>query len=233
MLTQTILIVDDDQDITRILEHHLLDEGYTVFKASNGPEALALLSGQKIDLVILDIMLPGIDGLEICRRIRETLHLPIILLSARSSDLDKVLGLSIGADDYMVKPFTPIELIARVKAQLRRATYFNQAGTAQAPADLIKLHGLEIHETSRQVSLYGTPLKLTKTEYDILILLAKNPNRVFSLEEIFEQVWKEKYYNSNNTVMVHMARLREKLGDNTAHTRIIQNVWGVGYKIEK
>ena len=175
--------------------------------------------------------MPQMDGIELCRRIREKHSLPIIFLSAKSSDVDKVVGFSTGADDYIVKPFSTIEFIARVKAQLRRYTYFNQ-NAVQVIEKKINIRGLEIDEVSRTVMLYGETINLTKTEYEILYLMAAAKNRVFTIEEIYESVWKERAYESDNTVMVHIARLRNKIEENPKEPKFIQNVWGVGYKIE-
>lgn len=231
MSQQSVLVVDDDKDIVRFIELSLINERYSVLKAYNGVDAINLINGNDICLVILDIMMPEIDGIEVCRRIRERSNIPIILLSAKDSDIDKVVGLSVGADDYVVKPFSAIELIARVKAQLRRYTFLNE-NASNSIDNLIRIQGLEINETSRIVTLYGDKIKLTKTEFDILLLMAKNPNRVFTLEEIFECVWGDRYFEGNNTVMVHIARLREKLDEAKREDKIIRNVWGVGYKIE-
>ncbi|MGC5328166.1 response regulator transcription factor [Brevibacillus sp. SYSU BS000544] len=231
MIHETILIVDDEQDIVDLIEVHLGNDGYKTVKARDGEEAMAILQSTDIHLVILDIMMPKINGIEVCRRIREKTNIPIIFLSAKTTDTDKVIGLSTGADDYIVKPFSPIELTARVKAHLRRYTYLNTK--VHVPEEnIINIKGLQIDEKSRSVRLYDRPVKLTKTEYDILLLLAKNTNRVFTLEEIFEKVWRDKYYESNNTVMVHIARLREKIEDDPKNSKILKNIWGVGYKIE-
>lgn len=226
-LNETVLIVDDDEDIRNVLKLQLESEGYKVKLASNGEEALSIVDKDEPNLVLLDIMMPKVDGLEVCKIIRQKSLVPIIFLSAKASEFDKVMGLSLGADDYVIKPFSPIELSARIHAQLRRASYFSKNEDTKG---CINLRGLIIDENNRQVKMYGQAIKLTKTEFDILLLLAKNLNRVFSLEEIFERVWKEKYFDGNNTVMVHIARLRDKLGDK--NNQWIQNVWGVGYKIE-
>lgn len=231
MKQQSILIVDDDADIVQFIEVQLKQEGFKVLRAYNGEEALCILDTNDIQLVILDIMMPRMDGIEVCRKTREKYNIPVIFLSAKSSDIDKVIGLSTGADDYIVKPFSTIELVARVKAQLRRYTYFNQV-PSQLHEKKIQIKGLEIDQLSRKVTIYGKLINLTKTEYDILHLMAKHRNRVFTLEEIFESVWGETSYESNNTVMVHIARLRNKIEENPKKSKIIQNVWGVGYKIE-
>ncbi|MED4686380.1 response regulator transcription factor [Bacillus mycoides] len=231
MEKNSILIVDDDRDIIRFVNENLKQEGFSVFSADNGEEALEVLNNNDVQLAILDVMMPQMDGIELCRRIREKYSLPIMFLSAKSSDVDKVVGFSTGADDYIVKPFSTIEFIARVKAQLRRYTYFNQ-NAVQVIEKKINIRGLEIDEVSRTVMLYGETINLTKTEYDILYLMAAAMNRVFTIEEIYESVWKERAYESNNTVMVHIARLRNKIEENPKEPKFIKNVWGVGYKIE-
>ncbi|WP_458118707.1 response regulator transcription factor [Paenibacillus sp. Z6-24] len=226
-----IMIIDDDPDIVEFIHILLTKEQYEVIKVHHAREALQHLEKEDIRLAILDVMMPDMDGIELCRRIRENYQIPIIMLSARAEDWDKVIGLSTGADDYMVKPFSSIELIARVKAQLRRYTYLN-SNLPAVETHTIQIHGLTIDPAARNVDLYGKPIKLTRTEYDILLLLALHKNKVFSMEEIFEKVWKEKYYTGNNTVMVHIARLREKIEDHLREPKIIKNIWGVGYKIE-
>ncbi|PQZ59333.1 MULTISPECIES: response regulator transcription factor [Bacillus] len=231
MEKNSILIVDDDRDIIRFITVNLKQEGFTVFSADNGEEALEVLNNNNVQLAILDVMMPQMDGIELCRRIREKYSLPIMFLSAKSSDVDKVIGFSTGADDYIVKPFSTIEFIARVKAQLRRYTYFNQ-NNVQVIEKKINIRGLEIDEVSRTVMLYGQAINLTKTEYAILHLMAVARNRIFTIEEIYESVWNERAYESNNTVMVHIARLRNKIEENPKEPKFIQNVWGVGYKIE-
>ncbi|MGE6362757.1 response regulator [Bacillus paramycoides] len=231
MTQEVILIVDDDMDISNLIELYLGEEGFEVLKAYDGIEAIEVLNSNEVNLVILDIMMPKLNGIEVCRRIREKNGIPIIMLSAKSADIDKVIGLSTGADDYMVKPFSPIELTARVKAQLRRYTYLNNKFNSQDEG-IIYIKGLKIDAVSRNVTLYDKPVKLTKTEYEILLLMARNVNRIFTIEEIFESVWKEQHYESNNTVMVHIARLRGKIEDDPKDSKIVKNVWGVGYKIE-
>ena len=184
--------------------------------------------------MLLDIMMPGMDGLEMCRKIRETNNIPIIMLSAKSTDLDKILGLGTGADSYVVKPFNPLELTARVKSQLRRYTQLNpNSNTGQNVKNEIAIRGLTINKDNHRVVVYGEEIKLTPIEFDILYLLASNPGRVFSTDEIFEKVWNEKVYEANNTVMVHIRRLRGKMKEDTRQNKIITTVWGVGYKIEK
>lgn len=233
MAAPRILVVDDDEAIADLIEIHLLSEGYQVSKASSGPEALRLVEEEQPDLVILDIMMPGMDGLEVCRAIRRERNVPILMLSAKSEDVDKILGLKIGADDYLTKPFNPLELVARVRAQLRRYLTLNPAAAMRPRTGLITIGGLEIDREGREVRKDGRPVSLTPTEYEILLLLATNPGRVFSSEEIFERVWKERYFQSNNTVMVHIRRLREKVEDDPGHPTLIKTVWGVGYKLEQ
>ena len=206
-----ILVVDDEKEIAELVEIYLVSDGYKVYKADNAQAGLDILEKETIHLVLLDIMMPGMDGLEMCKKIRETNNIPIIMLSARSTDLDKILGLGTGADDYVVKPFNPLELTARVKSQLRRYTQLNPQSNVSSSAKN----------------------ELTPIEFDILYLLASNPGRVFSTDEIFEKVWNEKVYEANNTVMVHIRRLRGKMKEDTRQNKIITTVWGVGYKIEK
>ena len=228
----SILVVDDDREIADLVEIHLVGDGYKVFKAYDAMEGLTVLAEQNISLAILDIMMPGIDGIEMCKKIRETSTIPIIMLSAKSADLDKIVGLSSGADDYVIKPFNPLELTARVKSQLRRYTTFNPGSQVPVSKEIF-LENLSIHKESHQVISYGKDVKLTPIEFDILYLLASNPGKVFSTEEIFENVWNEKMFEANNTVMVHIRRLREKIELDPRNAQIIKTVWGVGYKIEK
>lgn len=230
-MEEKILIVEDEKEIADLLALYLSNEGFQVLQADCGTRAFDILGQNEISLAILDIMLPDMDGLAICRRIRETCLFPIIMLTARTSDLDKITGLSVGADDYMTKPFNPLELVARVKTQLRRYTRYNQGDrTVTAEYDS---GGLYICRDSHLCELYGKPLSLTPLEFDILWYLCERKGRVIPSEELFEQVWKEKYLsNSNNTVMAHIARLRDKLGDEPRKPKFIKTVWGVGYKIE-
>ena len=218
-----ILVVDDEKEIADLVEIYLVSDGYKVFKANNAKEGLEILDQEEIHLVLLDIMMPGMDGLEMCRKIRETNNIPIIMLSAKSTDLDKILGLGTGA-----------ELTARVKSQLRRYTQLNpNSSTGKAAKNEISIRGLSINKDNHKVVVYGEEIKLTPIEFDILYLLASNPGRVFSTDEIFEKVWNEKVYEANNTVMVHIRRLRGKMKEDTRQDKIITTVWGVGYKIEK
>lgn len=232
MAQEKILIVDDEKEIADLIEIHLLNEGYQVFKACNGQEALACLAGNEIHLLILDIMMPGMDGLEVCRKVRKEQNIPILMLSAKSQDMDKILGLSTGADDYLTKPFNVLELLARVKSQLRRYLYLNPTFAQPVPRSLIVIRGLNIDKGQHTVTIYNRDISLTPTEFEILLLLANRPGRVFSAEEIFTSVWGEKCYESNNTVMVHIRKIREKMEDDPRHPLYIKTVWGVGYKIE-
>ena len=229
-----ILVVEDERLLCDGIAEDLELEKYTVERCYDGAEAYERLFVESYDLVILDLNLPGMDGLEMCRKIRETNNIPIIMLSAKSTDLDKILGLGMGADDYVVKPFNPLELTARVKSQLRRYTQLNpNSGASQNGKNEISIRGLTINKDNHKVVVYGEEIKLTPIEFDILYLLASNPGRVFSTDEIFEKVWNEKVYEANNTVMVHIRRLRGKMKEDTRQNKIITTVWGVGYKIEK
>ena len=228
-----ILVVDDEKEIADLIEIYLVSDGYKVYKAYNAADGLDILAKEDIKLVLLDIMMPGMDGLAMCRKIRETSNIPIIILSAKSTDLDKILGLGTGADDYVTKPFNPLELTARVKSQLRRFTQLNPGSDKGKPGAEIQIRGLVINRENHKVVVYGEEVKLTPIEFDILYLLASNPGRVFSTDEIFERVWNEKVYEANNTVMVHIRRLRGKMKEDTRTEKIITTVWGVGYKIER
>ena len=228
-----ILVVDDEKEIADLIEIYLVSDGYKVYKAYNAADGLDILAKEDIKLVLLDIMMPGMDGLAMCRKIRETSNIPIIILSAKSTDLDKILGLGTGADDYVTKPFNPLELTARVKSQLRRLTQLNPGSDKGKPETEIQIRGLVINKENHKVVVYGEEVKLTPIEFDILYLLASNPGRVFSTDEIFERVWNEKVYEANNTVMVHIRRLRGKMKEDTRTEKIITTVWGVGYKIER
>ena len=229
-----ILVVDDEKEIAELVEIYLVSDGYKVFKAENAQEGFDILNKEDIHLVLLDIMMPGMDGMEMCRKIRETNNIPIIMLSAKSTDLDKIMGLGTGADDYVTKPFNPLELTARVKSQLRRYTQLNpNSAVKEAEKNEISIRGLVINKDNHKVTVYDEEIKLTPIEFDILYLLASNPGKVFSTDEIFEKVWNEKVYEANNTVMVHIRRLRGKMKEDTRQNKIITTVWGVGYKIEK
>lgn len=232
-LREKILLVDDDKEILNLLKIYLGNEGYSILKASDGYSALHMLSKETPHLVILDVMMPGIDGIEVCREIRQTMNIPIIMLSAKGQNTDKITGLLTGADDYITKPFDPLELVVRVKTLLRRTYLFNNFSEINKDDDLLELGNLSIRKSTHFVSVNDNEITLTAKEFDILILLATNPSRIFSSEEIFEKIWKEKYYQSNNTVMVHISNLRDKLEYYTEGEKIIHTVWGVGYKIEK
>lgn len=227
----TILIADDEPEIADLIELHMNSEGYRCVKASDGWQAVQAVRAQPVDLAILDIMMPTMDGYEATKLIRESHHLPIIFLSAKTSDLDKISGLIQGADDYMTKPFNPLELVARVNAQLRRSRQFNPASPANA-SSVLEAGGLVIHPERRTVSVYGDPVELTPKEFDILYLLASHPKKVFSSENIYERVWGEAYYEGANTVMVHIRTLRRKLGEGKYKTQWIKTVWGVGYRFD-
>ncbi|MCI8578208.1 MAG: response regulator transcription factor [Lachnospiraceae bacterium] len=234
MAETNILVVDDEQEIADLVEIYLVSDGYKVFKASNAQEGLDILEKEDIQMVLLDIMMPGMSGLEMCKKIRETNNIPIIMLSAKSTDLDKILGLGTGADDYVAKPFNPLELTARVKSQLRRYTQLNpHSNIHENVRNEISIRGLTINKDNHKVTVFDEEVKLTPIEFDILFLLASNPGKVFSTDEIFEKVWNEKVYEANNTVMVHIRRLRGKMKEDERQDKIITTVWGVGYKIEK
>ena len=229
---QTILVCDDDKEIVEAIEIYLQQEGFHVLKAYDGEEALEILKNNEVHLLIMDVMMPKLDGIRATLKIRENSSIPIIILSAKTEDSDKILGLNIGADDYVEKPFNPLELVARVKSQLRRYRELNPSKPHERQ-EVISLKHLEINKVTHQVVCYGESIKLTPIEFDILYLLASNPGRVFGTDEIFERVWHEKFYEANNTVMVHIRRLRGKMKDDTREDKIITTVWGVGYKIEE
>ena len=232
-MAANILIVDDEQAIADLVEIYLKNENYNVFKFYNGKDALNCIENEKLDLAILDVMLPDVDGFSICQQIREKYKFPVIMLTAKEEETDKITGLTLGADDYVTKPFQPLELVARVKAQLRRYTKYNSSEPLREEK-LIEFAGLVINKDTHECTLNGRPLSLTPTEFSILWVLASNRGRVVSSEELFREVWGEKYFsNSNNTVMVHIRHLREKMHDNAEHPKYIKTVWGVGYKIEK
>jgi two-component system response regulator VanR len=234
MPQEKILIVEDEKEIADLIGIYLINGGYEVYKAYSGEEGLRVLDEQSIQLVILDIMMPGIDGLEVCRIIRKDKNIPILMLSAKSEDMDKILGLSTGADDYLTKPFNPLELLARVKSQLRRYLYLNQQNKRDTTKgeDIIAVNGLSINKTEHTVTVYDREVNLTPTEFQILLLLASNRSRVFSADEIFERIWDEPAFESKNTVMVHIRNIREKIEDDPRKPCFIKTVWGVGYKIE-
>ncbi|AJQ57579.1 DNA-binding response regulator [Bacillus thuringiensis] len=224
----TILIADDDLKIAELIEIHLKKEGYQVVKATDGEDAIEIIQSQAIDLVVLDIMMPKMDGYEVTRQIRTKQNMPIIFLSAKTSDFDKVTGLVLGADDYMTKPFTPIELVARVNAQLRRFLTLNQPKVEET--SVLEAGGVVIDFEKRTVHVYGERIDLTPKEFEILYLLASHPKKVYSLENIFQQIWTNDYYDdNNNTVTVHIRTLRKKLGEDKRKNKLIKTIWGVGY----
>lgn len=235
MNNEKILIVDDEKEIRDLVEIYLKGEGYETLKAQDGEEALEILSSNEVDLVILDIMMPKVNGIEACMKIREEREMPIIMLSAKSEDMDKILGLNMGADDYLTKPFNPLELVARVKSQLRR--YYRFKSKNQVPEEdnlqVLTIDELSLNCDTHEVFLGEKEVKLTPTEFDILALLAKNRGKVFSIENIYESVWNQEFMESDNTVMVHIRKVREKIEENPRKPKFIKTVWGVGYKIEK
>lgn len=229
-----ILVVDDEKEIAELVEVYLRNEGYEVLCCYNGASALAAIAQRPPDAAVLDVMLPDTDGFALCAEIRKEHTFPVIMLTAKVEDIDKIMGLTIGADDYITKPFNPMELLARVKAQLRRFQRYNatEGGEAPLPEREHEFRGLSINADSHKVTLYGAPLSLTPIEFSILWYLCENKGRVVGSEELFEQVWKEKYMDSNNTVMAHIARLREKMNEPPRKPKFIKTVWGVGYQIE-
>ena len=231
-MPQRILVVDDETAIADLVEVYLQGEGFTVHKFHNAADALASVNAAPPDLAILDVMLPDMDGFTLCRRIREQHLFPILMLTARGEDLDKITGLTLGADDYITKPFNPLELVARVKTRLRRCTRYNQPAQDPAVPDKLDIRGLQISQATHKCTLFGEELSLTPLEFSILWYLCRQRGRVVSSEELFEAVWGEKYMNSNNTVMSHIARLREKLHEPSRRPKFIKTVWGVGYTIE-
>jgi len=228
-----ILVVDDEQTIADLVEVYLKNENYNVFKFYNGQDALNCIKNVKIDLAILDVMLPDVSGFSICKQIREKHNFPVIMLTAKEGEIDKINGLTLGADDYITKPFRPLELIARVKAQLRRFTKYNTVEPSQEER-IIAFSGLVLDADAHECILNEKKLLLTPTEFSILWVLCSKRGRVVSSDELFHEVWGDKYFsNSNNTVMVHIRHLREKMNDSAEHPKYIKTVWGVGYKIEK
>ncbi|MEW9096272.1 MAG: response regulator transcription factor [Clostridiaceae bacterium] len=231
MEKNTILVVDDEKDIRELIEIYLINEGLKVITACDGIDALEKLKNNNIDLIILDIMMPKLDGIRTCLKIREEKKLPIIMLSAKNEGCDKILGLNVGADDYVTKPFNPLELTARVKSQLRRCFNFNE--TKKEDEDEIIIDGLTINRASREVFVEGGFVRLTPLEFSILEILALNRGRVMSTEQIYDNVWNEPFNNADNTVAVHIRNIREKIEINPKEPKYIKVVWGVGYKIEK
>lgn len=228
-----IVVVDDEKEIADLVTLYLTNEGCEVHTFYNGTDTLNYLKEETPDLAVLDVMLPDMNGFSICQKIRETQNFPIIMLTAKDGEIDKITGLTLGADDYMTKPFRPLELIARVKAQLRRFTKYNTAQTQEEDKDSIAISGLVINKQEHTCTLDEKPLSLTPTEFAILWSLCKNRGEVVSSDRLFYDVWGEKYYSSNNnTIMVHIRHLREKMHDSSEKPKYIKTVWGVGYKIE-
>ena len=225
-----ILVCDDDRTIVDAIEIYLLQEKYNVIKAYDGVEAIKAVEENEIHLILMDVMMPNLDGLKATIRIREKNNIPIIILSAKSEDTDKIVGLNFGADDYITKPFNPLELMARVKSQLRRYT---SLGSIAEKVSVIKIGDLELDRDAKEVRVGGEPIKLTATEYGILQLLMENAGKVFSIDEIYENVWNEMSFAPENTVSVHIRRIREKIEINPKEPRYLKVVWGIGYKIEK
>lgn len=227
-----VLIVDDEKEIADLVEVYLKNEDMTVYKCYTAENALDCIERVRLDLALLDVMLPGISGFDICRKIREKYTFPIVMLTAKGEEMDKILGLTLGADDYITKPFSPMELVARVKAQLRRFTRYNDG--APAEQDMLEVAGLVMNKGTHECTLNEKALSLTPIEFSILWLLCENCGQVISAERLFQEVWGEKYYaGCNNTVMVHIRHLREKMQGSAGGTSLIKTVWGVGYKVEQ
>lgn len=227
-----VLVCDDDREIVEAIEIYLSQEGYKVLKAYDGEEALKVLDREKVDLLIIDVMMPKLDGIRATLKIREKKNMPIIILSAKSEDADKILGLNVGADNYMTKPFNPLELTARVKSQLRRYTQLGSTIDKSNQA-VYAVGGLSIDDEQKEVTVDGEPVRLTPIEYNILLLLVKNQGKVFSIDQIYESIWNEDAIGVDNTVAVHIRHIREKIEINPKEPRYLKVVWGVGYKIEK
>ncbi len=227
-----ILVVDDEREIADLVEVYLKNEGYRVYKSYNAADALACVEREDLSLAVLDVMLPDGSGFELCRKIRETHLFPIIMLTAKVEDMDKITGLTLGADDYLTKPFNPLELVARVKTQLRRCKRYDTQNTAPPEGREYDFAGLYIRRDNHKCTLYGEELALTPIEFDILWYLCEHRGRVVPSEELFEAVWGEKYLDNNNTVMAHIARLREKMHEPSRKPKFVKTVWGVGYTIE-
>lgn len=227
-----ILVCDDDKDIVEAIDIYLTQEGYEVLKAYDGDEAIKVLKRNEVDLLIMGVMMPRLDGIRATLKIRENMSLPIIILSAKSEDADKILGLNIGADDYMTKPFNPLELVARVKSQLRRYTQLGSTARSDNQSEF-RTGGLVIRDDLKEVTVDGEKVKLTPIEYNILLLLVKNQGKVFSINQIYENIWNEEAIGADNTVAVHIRHIREKIEINPKEPRYLKVVWGVGYKVEK
>ena len=227
-----ILVVDDDKEIVKAINIYLSNEGYNIYEAYDGYEALGILEKEEIHLIVLDIMMPKLDGIATITKVREKKNVPVIFLSAKSEDTDKIIGLNIGADDYVTKPFNPLELIARVKSLIRRYTILGNMSEMEAE-NILTTGGLSLNEDTTEVTVDGEEVKLTSTEFKILKLLMSRPNKVFSMEEIYEKVWGELSYMTDNTVAVHVRHIREKIEIDPKNPKYLKVVWGIGYKIEK
>ncbi len=231
-MSDKILVVDDEHDIADLIEVYLQNENFTVFKFYSAGEALACVQNTELDLAILDIMMPDINGFALCRKIREQYTFPVIMLTAKDEETDKITGLTLGADDYVTKPFRPLELIARVKAQLRRYKKYNPAKEEPEVISVLSYSGLEINTKTHECLLNGNPVSLTPTEFSILGILLEHKGTVVSSEKLFHEIWQDEYYSKgNNTITVHIRHLREKLGDTADEPQYIKTIWGVGYKI--
>jgi len=229
-LNEHILVVDDDQEIRKLIQIYLENEGFVCHLAEDGEVALDLIQKHPIELMVLDVMMPKLNGLEVCREVRKDRNVPIIMLSAKSEDMDKIYGLTSGADDYMTKPFSPLELIARVKSQLRRFKVLNQNSNPETDTE-IEIDELYLNTSTHEVVVRGEQAKLTPREFDILLLLARNKGVVFSTDRIYETIWEEDPFETRNTVMVHIRKIREKIESNPREPKYVKTVWGVGYKI--
>jgi two-component system response regulator VanR len=235
MNQETVLLVDDEPEIIKLMSLYLKQEKFRLLTASSGDEALERVRKEKVDLVVLDVMMPGMNGIETCMAIREIRQMPIIFLSAKSEEIDKIHGLSVGADDYVSKPFSPLELLARIKSQLRRYGIYGAAAGNESAAskDDVTIDGITFNSATRVVTVEGSEVRLTPREFAILELLGRNPGRVYSIEQLYEIIWQETFFEAGNTVMVHIRKLREKIEANPRQPRYIKTVWGVGYKMEK
>lgn len=234
-MKKKILVVDDEQAIADLVEVYLRNEGWEVLKFYNGTDALACIQTEQLSMALLDVMLPGIDGFRLCQKIRESHFYPVIMLTAKTEDMDKIMGLTIGADDYITKPFNPLELVARVKTQFRRYERYNHPEGTSAAAEnnsVIDIRALSINREAHKCMLNGKPLSLTPREFSILWYLCENRGRVISSEELYEKIWGEAFLDNNNTVMAHIGRLREKMNDSGRKPKYIKTIWGVGYQIE-
>ncbi len=228
----TILVCDDDHEIVDAIDIYLQQEGYKVLKAYNGREALDVLKKEDVHLIVLDLMMPEMDGIHTMMEIRKTSSIPIIVLSAKSQDSDKILGLNVGADDYVTKPFNPLELVARVKSQLRRYTTLGTMQDDKSSEHIYRTGGLVVNDDRKEVTVDGEPVRLTRIEYNILLLLIQNKGKVFSIDEIYEKIWNEEAFYADNTVTVHIRHIREKIEIDPKNPKYLKVLWGIGYKIE-